>query len=67
MMQAMVTQAFRGCRDGDPRVVEFRPGDTVEGDLAREAVAAGWAEVKATPRAMPAAQPAGPAKTRRKR
>lgn len=42
-MKAIVTQAFHGCLDGDRAVRPFRPGDQIEGDLARAMVSAGKA------------------------
>jgi len=43
-MRAIVTKPFRGCKDGELHPVDLAEGDIVEGDLAKEAVIAGWAE-----------------------
>lgn len=43
-MKAIVTKAFPGVKDGEVYPVDFKPGDEVEGDLGRVAVAEGWAE-----------------------
>lgn len=43
-MDAKAIVAFPGVPDGKVYPVEFKPGDTVSGDLASEAVAAGLAE-----------------------
>lgn len=43
-MRAIVTKPFKGCKDGELHPVDLAEGDIVEGDLAREGVAAGWAE-----------------------
>ena len=40
---ATVIQEFKGVADGEHRTRTFRNGDTVTGDLARVAVAEGWA------------------------
>lgn len=42
-MKAKVTKAFMGVPDGSIYPIQFNPGDEVEGDLAREVIAAGWA------------------------
>jgi len=44
-MKATVIKAFRGAKDGEHYPVEFKPGDTVEGELAKVAVAEKWARV----------------------
>lgn len=40
---AKVIKSFPGAPDGDPRVRQFDEGDEVFGDLARVAIAQGWA------------------------
>ena len=42
-MKAKVTQAFDGVPDGKVHPVTFNPGDEVEGELAKVAVANKWA------------------------
>lgn len=42
-MQAIVTRAFSGVRDGQVWPEQFEPGAKIEGDLAALAVAEGWA------------------------
>lgn len=42
-MKATVTQEFDGAKDGAIYPTKFKPGDVVEGDLARVAVAQKWA------------------------
>lgn len=43
-MRAIVTTPFKGCKDGELHPVDHAEGDIVEGDLAREAINAGWAD-----------------------
>lgn len=50
---AKVIKPFRGCKDGEQIVTHFVPGDEVEGDLERVAIAEGWAE-KSKARKAPA-------------
>lgn len=40
---AKVVKSFRGVRDGEIYPVVFAVGDTVEGNLAKVAIAEGWA------------------------
>jgi len=42
-MKATVIKAFDGARDGSMYPTHWRPGDGIEGDLARVAVREGWA------------------------
>ncbi len=42
-MKAIVTAEFDGARDGAIYPTKFKPGDVIEGDLARVAVAEKWA------------------------
>lgn len=42
-MKATVIKAFDGARDGSIYPTHLRPGDEIEGDLARVAVREGWA------------------------
>lgn len=42
-MKATVTKGFDGAKDGAIYPTTFKPGDVVEGDLARVAVDNGWA------------------------
>lgn len=51
---ATVTQAFDGAPDGEIYPKRFNVGDTVTGDLARVAVAEGWAKDEALEVAPPA-------------
>lgn len=41
---ARCVKPFNGARDGQAYPTAFKPGDIVEGDLARVALAEGWAE-----------------------
>lgn len=52
-MKTIVTTPFLGVPDGQVHPIEFAPGDEVHGELAAEAVAAGWAapENKGVPKA----------------
>ena len=43
-MRAIVTKPFKGYKDGELHPVDHAEDDIVEGDLAKEAIAAGWAE-----------------------
>lgn len=43
-MRATVTSDFSGVPDGEIHPRTFKPGDTVEGELAAVAVEQGWAE-----------------------
>lgn len=43
-MRAIVTKPFKGCKDGERHPVDLAEGDVVEGDLAKTAIDAGWAE-----------------------
>lgn len=43
-MDAKVITAFPGVPDGKVYPVEYKPGDTVSGDLAEQAIGAGLAE-----------------------
>lgn len=43
-MKATVIKEFLGVRDGEVIPVTFAPGDSVEGDLAVNAISGGWAE-----------------------
>lgn len=43
MMEAKVKVPFKGKPDRESHSRQFRPGDTVTGDLARVAVLQGWA------------------------
>lgn len=43
-MKATVTKEFDGAKDGAIYPTHFKPGDVVEGDLARVAVENKWAE-----------------------
>lgn len=43
-MQAKVTVEFSGVPDGEIHPRKFKPGDTVEGELAAIALDQGWAE-----------------------
>lgn len=56
---AKVVKPFKGAPDGTGRVVAFKPGDTITGDLANAMVAAGYATRKGLVREK-AAQPAAP-------
>ena len=42
-MKATVTQEFDGAKDGAIYPTRLKPGDVIEGDLARVAVAETWA------------------------
>lgn len=42
-MKATVIKAFDGARDGSMYPTHWRPGDAIDGDLARVAVREGWA------------------------
>lgn len=42
-MKATVTQEFDGAKDGAIYPTRLKPGDVIEGDLARVAVAQKWA------------------------
>jgi len=44
-MKARVVKPFEGVRDGDLYPRRFEVADVVEGDLARVAIAEGWAEI----------------------
>lgn len=55
MTTARLTHDFRGCPDNEIYPVRFRKGDTVEGDLAVAAIAAGVAK-KARARREPDAK-----------
>lgn len=46
-MRAIVTKPFKGCKDGELHPVDLAEGDAIEGDLAKEAINAGWAEEEA--------------------
>ena len=48
-MKAQVIKTFMGVPDGALHPRRFEPGDSVEGDLARVAMAEGWAEVADAP------------------
>lgn len=48
-MRAIVTKMFDGARDGAIYPITFKPGDTVEGDLAVVAVREKWAEAPGLP------------------
>jgi hypothetical protein len=43
-MKARVVKPFEGVRDGDLYPRHFEVADVVQGDLARVAIAEGWAE-----------------------
>jgi hypothetical protein len=45
-MKATVTFPMLGVPDGSVYPVQYKVGDTVEGDLAREAIAGGWGEAE---------------------
>ena len=49
-MKAKVIKSFRGAPDGEVHPKQFKPGDTVEGDLACVAIREGWAEDNRTPK-----------------
>ena len=44
-MKAVVAKAFDGAPDGEIYPRHFKPGQLVEGDLARVAVEEGWASI----------------------
>jgi hypothetical protein len=50
---AKVTKEFDGCPDGEVHPKSFKPGDIVEGDLARVAIENGWAEGSSEPSGEP--------------
>lgn len=43
-MKATVIRPFKGCRDGERKVRRFKPGEEIEGDLARAMIADGKAK-----------------------
>jgi hypothetical protein len=45
-MKATVIQKFMGVRDGMVYPEPFKPGDVVEGALAKTAIQGGWAETE---------------------
>lgn len=45
---AKVIKEFRGCPDGQRRVRRYMPGEELSGELARVAVANGWARDEST-------------------
>jgi hypothetical protein len=58
-MHARVKTKFDGCRDGNPLVETFKPGDQIEGDLAEVAVREKWAsEVRPKSKSKKAEKPA---------
>jgi len=62
-MKATVTQEFDGAKDGTIYPTKWKPGDVVEGDLARVAIENKWAtegaaEVEKTAANLPAGIPA---------
>ena len=46
---ATVTEACLGCRDGEVKVTEFKPGDVVEGELADALISTKKAKAKTAP------------------
>lgn len=54
-MKAIVTKEFAGVKDGEIYPRTWKAGDEIEGDLARVAIAEGWAEsaTKAAPKSEP--------------
>lgn len=42
-MKAIVQIPFRGVRDGEHHPSDLKPGDVIDGDLARVALEEGWA------------------------
>ena len=53
-IKAKVTKAFDGVPDGAVYPKSWEPGDIVEGDLARVAVAEGWAKEEKPAKGKPA-------------
>lgn len=53
-MKATVTREFKGCRDGEQHGRTFRPGEEIQGGLARAMVEAGYATEKKTAEKMTA-------------
>lgn len=57
-MDAEVTRTFRGVADGKTVVQEFKPGDTITGELGQAMVDAGYARKCGEKAAQPAANKA---------
>ena len=43
-VKAVAIKPFSGCKDGELHPTRFQDGDEVTGDLARVAIAEGWAK-----------------------
>jgi phage terminase Nu1 subunit (DNA packaging protein) len=57
-MRAHVTKPFRGVEDGQVYPRDIAEGETLCGDLAKEAIAGGWAEEIDEAKALKAAEKA---------
>lgn len=54
-MKAVVIKPFLGVKDGEVYPKEIQPGEVVEGDLAVNAIQAGWAKEEGSTKAFDSA------------